>query len=199
MTTFEYDAAGRLIKVIDPLEQGTSYTYDERGHKLSETDAKGHTTTWGYDEMGRMIRHTLPLGMSEHFTYDERGNRETRTDFGGRVTEYDYDVEYNRLTTVTYEDGSTIEYTYTDPGRRESVTLRSLGEGGQTQFPLSSDKRRAPSAVPMPPKNQPQTQNKAKANPISSLRRNSAKKLQYMGVGIRLSGNGEGRKRIWKL
>ena len=47
-------------------------TYDERGHKLSETNANNKTTTWGYDYMGRMIRHTLPLGQSETFAVHSR-------------------------------------------------------------------------------------------------------------------------------
>jgi len=121
-TSFEYDLLGRLTKVTDALGNETGYTYDERGHKLTETDAKGNTTSWGYDHLGRMVRHTLPLGMSEYFSYNERGNRTTRTDFENRVTDYEYDPDYNRLESVTYEDQSGIDYTYTPRGRRHTVT-----------------------------------------------------------------------------
>jgi YD repeat-containing protein len=75
----------------------TTYAYDDRGRRISQTDTNGNTTTWGYDKMGREVRHTLPLGMSETYTYNVQGLKATRTDFEGRTTEYAYDVRRWKL------------------------------------------------------------------------------------------------------
>ena len=43
----------------------TSYTYDEAGNKLTQSDAEGRTTSWAYDALGRVSSRTLPLGQTE--------------------------------------------------------------------------------------------------------------------------------------
>ena len=118
--SYAYDGLGRLTSVTDAVGT-TSYTYDERGNKLSETDAENQTTTWGYDAMGRKVRRTLPLGQAETWTYYANGNVATHTDFTGEVTAYYYDA-HNRLERVEYDDGSEVSYTYDMLGRRVSMT-----------------------------------------------------------------------------
>jgi RHS repeat-associated protein len=108
--------------VTDTLGQETTYTFDEVGNKLTQTDPNGHTKTWSYDDMGRVIRHALAGGQFETFTYTVNGSVETHTDFNGHTTSFDYDVCCGRLLTKTFPDGSTVAYTYTGTGKRESVT-----------------------------------------------------------------------------
>lgn len=52
--------------------QAASYTYDEVGNRLTQTDANGHTTTWTYDYFGRVTSRTLPETMSERFVYSSQ-------------------------------------------------------------------------------------------------------------------------------
>jgi RHS repeat-associated protein len=121
-TQFEYDALGRLVKVIDALLQETVYSYDEQGNRITQTDANLHTTRFEYDALGRQTARELPDGSRESMTYDAAGNLESRTDFNGVTTTYDYD-ENNRLTSRNYPDaGQNVAFTYTSMGRRETAT-----------------------------------------------------------------------------
>lgn len=131
VTQFEYDKLGRLTKVIspkaDPLDDTeqaneTSYTYDEAGNKLTQTDAEGRTTRWTYDAMGRVLTRTLPLGQVETFTYDVIGNVQTRTDFNGNLITYAYD-DNDRVTSITYAQDNSVEtFSYDDLGNRLTAT-----------------------------------------------------------------------------
>ena len=76
VTTFEYDAADRVLKQIDALLNERLFVYDDEDNVVSVTDARGQVTT---------------------FTYDSRDNLETATDPRGRVTTNTYDA-LNRLT-----------------------------------------------------------------------------------------------------
>jgi RHS repeat-associated protein len=123
-TRFEYDKLGHLIKVTDGLNGTTTYAYDELGQQVSQTDALNHTTRYEYDKLGRRVRRTLPLGQSESYAYDAAGNLFTRTDFNGRTTTYAYD-ELRRLIKKTPDAAfgqQPVTYTYTDAGRRQSMT-----------------------------------------------------------------------------
>jgi len=102
-------------------ETHTSYTYDEAGNKLTQTDANNHTTTWTYDALGRVATRTLPEGQQESFSYDDNGNQQSHTDFNGHTTTFGYDTT-NRLTQVSYYDGSSESYTYTLTGQRDTAT-----------------------------------------------------------------------------
>lgn len=71
---YEYDAAGRLIRVDydHPDERfsrpqgiprpSMSYLYDEAGRRVLQLDEKGHSTLWRYDVSGRLIETLSPLG-----------------------------------------------------------------------------------------------------------------------------------------
>jgi len=52
----------------------TSYSYDEVGNRISQTDANNHTTSYSYDPLGRRLTRTLPAGQSESYSYDANGN-----------------------------------------------------------------------------------------------------------------------------
>src|SRR5262249_35462018 len=122
-TQFQYDPMGRLITVIDALDQQTSYTYDEVGNRITQTDANGHTTRVDYDTMGRRRDRTLPLGMTETSTYDQVGNLASKTDFNGKTTKYLYDAS-NRLRTETPDatlGEPQVQFTYTLAGQRAQM------------------------------------------------------------------------------
>jgi RHS repeat-associated protein/uncharacterized repeat protein (TIGR01451 family) len=142
---FGYDPLGRLTTVtqfLNGVPLTTSYSYDEAGDRISQTDANGHTTNMAYDQVGRRISLSLPMGMRETFGYDAVGNLISKTDFNGHTSTFQYDA-MNRLTGKTADAffstgpcaggacGATqVSYTYNSMGRRLSMTDAS----GQTQY-----------------------------------------------------------------
>ena len=121
-THFAYDALGRLTSVTDALGNITTYTYDEVGNRLTQTDGNGNTTSFEYDSLGRQISRTLPLGMTETMAYDATGNLVSKTDFNGNTTTYQYSPCCGRLTHKEFQDGTSVSFTYTATGMRETET-----------------------------------------------------------------------------
>ena len=79
-----------VLTLYNPLNQKTSYKYNEIGNLIEETDSNGNTTKYAYDNLGRVVSRTLPLGQKESYKYDNNGNLIEVTDFNGKVTKYEY-------------------------------------------------------------------------------------------------------------
>lgn len=99
--TFNYDAKGNLIAVIDPLGKKTTFTCDAHGLVLTAKNATGGTAA---------------------FTYDAKGNLATSKDSDTGTTTYAYDA-FNRLTKLTHPDAAQthIDIAYDDADRITSV------------------------------------------------------------------------------
>ena len=109
--------------MTNALNQITSYTYDELGSLLTQTDANNRITRFEYDRMGRRTRRTLPMGGVETFEYDAGGNMTARVDFRGKRTTFTYNA-MSRLLTKTPDPSlsePTVTYTYTPLGQRASM------------------------------------------------------------------------------
>ncbi|SDL83202.1 DUF6531 domain-containing protein [Nonomuraea jiangxiensis] len=122
--TYDYDGAGNLVTVTDPLGGVERGVFDARNRPVERTDRLGNTTRYAYDGPS-LATITDPLGQVYHVTYrpgPPNGLVETVTDFCGVVTRYDYD-DHDRLRTVTDPTGST-EYGYDRWGWAETITRR---------------------------------------------------------------------------
>ena len=121
-----YDELGRLILVVDALDQETSYTYDLLGNITEITDAKNQRTEMVYDDLGRLREIVDPLeevpnDLTVLLTYDEAGNVLTRTDRKGQTVQFTYDT-LNRLRQSDYlADSSQELFAYDDFGDLISV------------------------------------------------------------------------------
>jgi len=139
---FEYDDVNRLLSVINKKESlvlsSYSYTYDENGNILSQTNADG-TTSYTYDLLDRLETIQYPGGGSVEYTYDLRGNRITvetsvpplhygeinytynvwdqltSADNDGTVTTFEYEPQGMRIKKTNPTE--TIRYTYDHNGR----------------------------------------------------------------------------------
>ena len=115
-TTYEYDDAGRLTKVVYPNNDASSngiarFTWDPAGTVHTRTDQKGIVTTYTYDDLHRLTAQTYSDGTtpSTAFAYDKAGRLtgatnadvdETFTyDDAGRLTQADQDVTFFNHTT----------------------------------------------------------------------------------------------------
>ncbi len=124
-TTYEYDNAGQLIKVIFADQNEISFTYDELGRLKSATDENDKTTTYAYDAAcgcsDRLTQVTNAAGGVTTYAYDDAGRRISFTDANNRTTRYEYDVR-DFLVKITFADNSTITNTADGMGRIATTT-----------------------------------------------------------------------------
>ena len=95
MTTYQYDALGRQVKVIGPdpatgLNDVTKTAYDADGNVTSTTDPLGHATTNVYNSLNEIVSTTDANGGKTSYTYDADGEQTSVTDPMGGVTSYQY-------------------------------------------------------------------------------------------------------------
>jgi len=145
----DYDALGRVGRMVDENGHETTYTYDARGRLTSIATEAG--TTWitridlgatgrsevvaspngtslrsTYDVTGKLVGLSDSLGNRITYTYDSEGNRVSELTYGatgelGRSIQYQYDG-LNRLWRTIYPDGTEYEeYGYDAVGNRTSV------------------------------------------------------------------------------
>jgi len=103
VTHFGYDTKGELTSITDPLSNPMVLTYTTTGLIASITDAQNHTTSYQYDARGNRTAVIDPINGAAH------------------PTTFAYDI-MNRLTGITYPDGSSVSFGYDYRGRRTSVT-----------------------------------------------------------------------------
>ncbi|MCH9022264.1 MAG: RHS repeat protein, partial [Planctomycetes bacterium] len=97
---FDYDPAGRLIRVTLPKAnnpQGgpdewvkNNYDYDIFGNLISIIDPNGKETAFTYNHLHRQTSRALPNGLTEYKEYDSLGRLIKHTDFNGQVAGYEY-------------------------------------------------------------------------------------------------------------
>jgi RHS repeat-associated protein len=142
-TTFTYTPLGQLASLTDAENQTTSYTYDARGLKLTETypDHTGGSTvgqtgygivTFVYDNAGRVLRKQDQLGVTLTHSYDLAG-RMTRRDYrtaanspSGTIADSDtftFDRASRMRTAVNGRYTNTVTYTFDPVGRKATEAL----------------------------------------------------------------------------
>jgi RHS repeat-associated protein len=90
-TTYEYDAAGHLLHLVNFNQSGAvlssfDYLYNNRGLMTRMTTLEGNRD-YQYDAAGQLVQVTLPGGRTIRYDYDLSGNRTGVTD-NGAVTDY---------------------------------------------------------------------------------------------------------------
>jgi len=129
-THYYYDGLGNVSSVRDGNLNSTTYTYDERGLVLTETDAEGGVTTYEYNAFGEVVKVTDARGYSTTTQYDDLGRVTRVTDSLGGTTRYTY-TSFGEVETVTDPRGNVTSYTYDKQGRLETSTDAL---GGQVNY-----------------------------------------------------------------
>ena len=156
VTSYEYDAEGRVTKTTSPLGRVETLTYDAAGNITSRTTPKNEkwtyafnafnepTTTTGpdgsvvesytYDAKGNLTSVNLRDGTAATFTNDSRGLPATMTDAFG-TTSFAYDAD-QQLTSETDPAGGITRMTYDTAGRLGVIREPGRrGHAGQLELP----------------------------------------------------------------
>ncbi|MCW5203714.1 hypothetical protein VU12_12350, partial [Desulfobulbus sp. US4] len=89
-----YDAAHRRSEMIDFEGGSTVFAYDKVNNLLQVTDAEGNATTYSVDELDRLIAVTNAENETTGYTYDLVGNRTKLIEADDTVTLYEFDGVY---------------------------------------------------------------------------------------------------------
>ena len=109
---YSYDAAGRLLQVVNNGASVATYTYDPNGNRTAKISGVV-TETGSYDAQDRQVSYGRLV-----FAYTANGERTSQTDVTtGAVTRYVYD-SFGNLRTVNLPDGRTIDYIVDARNRR---------------------------------------------------------------------------------
>ena len=135
VTTYTYDALGRVIKALYSDQTQTTVQYDDDHNIVTTTGPEGIVTLEKYDPFGFLVKEVVDDAIFE-YTYDEAGNLDQQIDAEQNITKFTYDG-FSRPTKTLYADGSqdVTNYdmvnrtvTYTDPaGVKQRQKLDLLG------------------------------------------------------------------------
>ncbi len=151
-TMYNYDDMGRVVSTSSPDTGTVAYVYDEGGNLIQKTDAKGIIVKYAYDTLNRLTAMSFP-NPAENISYKydigpyAMGRRTGMTDPSGSTT-FEYDARgrlAGKISTINNHDfvvGTTISpgnrvssVTYPS-GRSIDITRDSLGrmQGASTTF-----------------------------------------------------------------
>jgi YD repeat-containing protein len=120
-TRFHLNAAGQVVREVDPLGNATEYSRDRHDRLLSVTDALGHTTRHRYDRCGDLVSTTHPDGSVRRWVRDEAGRLARFVDETGAVWRYEVD-DRGHLVALVDPLGARTEQTFDDTGAPASRT-----------------------------------------------------------------------------
>lgn len=129
-TSHSYDALDKLTNIIDSAGNSWQFTYDAEGNISSRIDANGTATNYQYDALNRLYGVLCPEVYIQYF-FDPVGNmitmqERTRGIVYTYTTRYTYD-RTNRLKSLVYYDGTTLNYTYDPNGNKKSLGISGFG------------------------------------------------------------------------
>lgn len=119
-TTNIYDAANRVIALIEPDGFTHRTAYNAINQIGFSTNKLGVVTRFDYDARGLLTNTVFALGTalqaSEQSQYDAEGRRTNSIDRASRATRYTYDGA-GRLKRTTFPDGTYTDINYDPAGR----------------------------------------------------------------------------------
>lgn len=86
-TSYVYTPAQKLAGITDAVGNTWSYSYDELGDQLSQTDPDAGTTTTTFDNAGQVTSVTDARGKQDSYAYDADGRRTAKYDTTGGAVE----------------------------------------------------------------------------------------------------------------
>ena len=132
-----YDAANRVVSVIEPDGLTNRTAYNAINQVAFTTNKLGVVTKFEYDARGLLTNTVFALGTalqaSESSQFDAEGRRTNSVDRAGRSTFYSYD-RVGRLLRTTFADRTYTQNQY-DPAGRLFATLQGPKPPGAPGIP----------------------------------------------------------------
>ena len=113
--SFSYDAKGNMTNISGPEGFTKSFTYNERGWKITTTDANNNVTRITYNDNGTVSSILNAAGYTQSLEYDGIGNIISVTDGNGNSSNYKYDSN-NRMIQQTDALGNSTILSYDKTG-----------------------------------------------------------------------------------
>jgi RHS repeat-associated protein len=150
--SFSYNNDGNPITQTDSLGNVTRITYDDNGNELSQlktrTGADGHPvsllTTTVYDKDSKLTQTTDAAGYVTSTEYDAAGQVVATVDKNEHRTTFEYDTQ-GRLIKTHYPDNTETRSTYDPNGNQISFTDR---QGRTTQYRYDYQNRLIETVLP---------------------------------------------------
>ena len=123
---FEYDAGGRLQKMVGPTGAATVNTYDDLGNKIGSLDPDLGLWHYEYDPFGRVVRQVDAKGQVATLEYDLAG-RLTRRSTKDVSTVWIYDAAAHGLgksSSIINSNGYREDYYYDAFGRANATAVQ---------------------------------------------------------------------------
>ncbi|WP_212722943.1 RHS repeat protein [Zooshikella ganghwensis] len=135
--SYEYNNFGQVTQIDGPrtdVSDITQFSYDDRGHLTSVTNALGHTTQLqDFTALGSPQRVVDANGVTTELTYNVRGWL-TSSSTAGATTQYVYDA-IGQVTQITLPSGASLSYEYDNAGR---LTAVSNSQGERIEYTLDA-------------------------------------------------------------
>jgi RHS repeat-associated protein len=124
--TFEYDAGGRLQKMVGPTGATTLNTYDDLGNKITVLDPDLGLWHYEYDPFGRVVRQVDAKRQITDLEYDLAG-RPVRRSTQDVSTSWKYDTAAHglgKVSSVSSSNGYKQDYYYDALGRPNGIGVQ---------------------------------------------------------------------------
>ncbi|MEM7595051.1 MAG: RHS repeat-associated core domain-containing protein [Cyanobacteria bacterium P01_A01_bin.83] len=127
---FLSNSQGLFVSQLDTLKRWTQFQYDTQGNLTGINATQNFEVVYSYDEQGNLTSLIDPLENEIQFTY-EPNYQKLQTVIDARKNELNYRYnEQGNLTAITYEDGSSENFTVNEQGNTvESVNRRGIAIG----------------------------------------------------------------------
>lgn len=118
-TTYQWNKAGRMVEMTDPLGYQETYSYNKNGFLLSKIDRDGYQTAYTYDAVGSLTNILYDDGREVAYSYNELRQLKEVNDWIGK-TSIEMDA-LGRPLSVTTPDGKTVSYRWGNTRRQTDI------------------------------------------------------------------------------
>jgi RHS repeat-associated protein len=126
LTRIEHDVMGRVSKITSSDGSATEYAYDANGNISDVLLPHQNGISYEYDSRDRLIKRTDSLGHVESWVHDGMGRWTQSIDRNQRATQQHYDA-LGRPTVTIFNDGSSVTASYDGGDRRIALVDSASG------------------------------------------------------------------------